>query len=472
MSIEKRFDLVVIGSGPAGEKGATQAAYHGKRVAIVERAPEPGGAAVSNAGIPTKALRETALYVSGFHKKEIYGVSLHLDPVQTFERLRTRSSAVSAAMSAAVRRNLERHGIELIRGSARLDAGRRVHVCSHDGSERVLDADAVLIATGSRPLRPPAIPFDDPDVVDSEGILALDRPFQSVAIVGAGAVGCEFASIFTALGIGVTLIDISDRALPFLDREISELLVEPFRAAGMDVRLGCRVGAVTRERAGLRVELDGGNVVRPDKLLFAAGRVGNTDGLGLRDAGVEVDERGRVVVDGHYRTTSECIYAAGDVIGAPALSSVSMEQARVAMCHAFDIRFKPAVDPVPPVAAYSIPEGASVGMTEEAARQAGVDYEVGRSWFADNARAVIAGATEGLVKLIFERDSHRLLGAHVISDEAGELIHQGQAVLNHGGRIDYFIHTTFGVPTRTEAYKYAAYDGLTPVERGPTGGVR
>ena len=458
----KHFDLVVIGSGPAGEKGAAQAAYHGKRVAIVERSPFVGGTAVSTGGLPSKALRETALYVSGSRKKEVYGVSLELDRNATFERLRLRAAEISTVMSDAVMRNIERHNIELIHGQARLGGNQRVHVVSGD-AQLSLHADVVLVATGSRPFRPPDIPFDGQAVLDSDEILQLDRPFESVVIVGAGPVGCEYASTFAAVGTKVWLVDIAERLLPMLDTEIADLVVSSLRRSGIELVLGSRVSAVERDDAAVVVELSGGRILRAERLMFGAGRVGNTEGLGLDEAGVEVDGRGRIAVDDHYRTTAPHVYAAGDVIGLPALASVSMEQARVAMCHAFDIPLKQAVDRLLPFGIFTIPEAAGVGMTEQAAREAGLDYEVGRGWFAQNNRAAIAGDTEGLVKLVCMKDG-KLLGVHIMGDDAAELVHQGQAVIRHGGNVEEFVHTTFNVPTRSDAYKYAAYDALTHIE--------
>jgi len=458
----KHFDVVVIGSGPAGEKGAAQAAYHGKRVAIVERSPFVGGTAVSTGGLPSKALRETALYVSGSRKKEVYGVSLQLDRNATFERLRLRAAEIRTVMSDAVMRNIERHNIELIHGEARLGADQRVHVGSGD-AELSLHADVVLVATGSRPFRPPGIPFDGHAVLDSDEMLQLDRSFESVVIVGAGPVGCEYASTFAAVGIKVWLVDIAERLLPMLDTEIADLVVSSMRRSGIELVLGSRVSAVERDDAAVVVELSGGRVLRAERLMFGAGRVGNTEGLALEAAGVAVDGRGRIAVDDHYRTTAPHVYAAGDVIGLPALASVSMEQARVAMCHAFDIPLKQTVDQLLPFGIFTIPEAAGVGMTEQAAREASLDYEVGRGWFAQNNRAAIAGDTEGLVKLVCMKDG-KLLGVHIMGDAAAELVHQGQAVIRHGGNVEEFIHTTFNVPTRSDAYKYAAYDALTHIE--------
>jgi NAD(P) transhydrogenase len=457
--------MVVIGSGPAGEKAAAQAAYFGKRVAIVERSPAPGGAVVQNGEIPSKTLRETALYITGFRRREVYGLGLTLDPDATVRQLRARTATVIETMTDEVRANLDRHAIELVQGEARLGQDRTVHVTLDDGRERALQGHVILIATGSRPLRPESVPFDDPDVYDSETVLDIDRPFASLVVIGGGAVGCEYASIFTALGVEVTLVDSGERLLSFFDAEISELLARAFSRIGMRLVLGGGRALVSRDDDGLKCALASGEEIRPDKVLFASGRVGNVEGLGLEEAGVQVDARHRIVVDEEFRTTAQAVYAAGDVLGPPALASVSMEQGRVAACYALGIPFKETVDPMPPFGVYSVPEAAMVGLTEADAAMQGVDYEVGRGWFAGNTRATIAGATDGLVKLVFRRDTRELLGVHVLGDHAAELIHQGQAVLNYGGTIDYFIHSTFNAPTESEAYKYAAYDGLQRLQR-------
>lgn len=460
MSGKTEFDLVVIGAGPAGEKGAAQAAYHGKRVAIVERNARPGGAMVESV-YSTKTMREAALYLTGFGRREVYGVSLDLDPRRAVLGVRSRADHVVETMTAAVEQNLDRHGIEQVRGMARLEGGGRVVVVPPDGGpETSLQAEVILVATGSRPFHPPGIPFDHPDVLDSETARVLDGPLRSLVVIGGGAVGCEYASIFTALGTEVTLVDSGARLLTYMDGEVSDALAEVFRSMGMRVVLEAGHASVRREPAGLLVELREQEHLRPEKVVFAAGRVGNTDGLGLQEAGVKVDERGRITVDECFRTTAPGIYAAGDVIGQPALASVSMEQGRVAACYAFGIPFKQSVDPLAPFGVYSIPEVAMVGLTEEAARDAGIDYETGSALFALNARSSIAGSTSGMVKLVFARDDHRLLGVHILGDDATELVHQGQAVLHFGGTIDHFIHSTFNVPTASEAYKYAAYDGL------------
>ncbi len=458
--------MVVIGTGPAGEKGAAQAAYFGKRVAIVERSARPGGAAAINAWVPSKTLREAALYLTGFRHRDVYeGLSLDLDPTFAVSRLRSRSALVVDKITSEVRSNLDAHGIELVTGDARLGPDRSVRVTTADGAVRELQAEAVLIATGSRPHHPAAIDFDDPDVVDSATVLDLERQVHRLAIIGGGAVGCEYASIFRALGTEVTLIDSRTHLVPMMDADVSDGLAAALRDIGVRVVLEAGAVQVARDDDGIAVEIPNQRVVRADKVLFAAGRVGNTDDLALDAAGVEVDERGRITVDDCFRTTAPGIYAAGDVIGPPALASVSMEQARVAACHAFGIPFKQMVDPITPAGVYSIPEAAAVGLTEQQAAAEGIEYEIGRARFVHNSRSVISGTTDGFIKLVFRRADRRLLGVHILGESATELIHHGQTVLHFEGTIDYFIQSVYNVPTLSESYKYAAYDGLQRLAR-------
>ena len=452
------FDLVVIGSGPAGEKGAAQAAYHGYRVAVVERRRE-GGAAISGTGVPVKAMRDTAVYLTGWARRDVYGIGISLAPDLLMNRLRTRATDVVATMTAAVQANLRRHNVEQVRGEGRVGPDRSVIVRDNEGGERTLRARVILLATGSRPYHPPGIPFGDPDVHDSETVLELERLPERMVVVGGGPVGSEFASIFAALGSEITLVDRGKRLLPMLDAELSEALAQSMRRSGARLMFGAQLEALERDADGLIVRVDG-EVLRPQMVLHAAGRTGNLEGLGLAEAGVETDARGRVHVGPDFQTTVPGIYAAGDVTGPPGLASVAMEQARVAMCRAFDIRFKESVDTVVPTGIYTLPEASMAGLTEEAARAAGEDVETGRALFEANARARISGATEGLVKLVFRAGDKRLLGVHILGEEATELIHVGQAVLHQGGTVDEFIDTTFNFPTRADAYKYAAYDGL------------
>ncbi|MBI5158198.1 MAG: Si-specific NAD(P)(+) transhydrogenase [Acidimicrobiia bacterium] len=453
------FDFIVIGSGPAGEKAAAQAAYFGKKVAIVERDERLGGAPVNRGGIPAKTLRETALYMTGFGRSDLYGVEVAFGSEVTLDRLRTRAAAESERAGETVRQNLDRHGIALLRGSGRLEADHTVAVTAADGTVTRHRGEVVLIATGSHPFHPPGIPFDDPDVEDSDSILILDRIPRSIVVVGGGPVGCEYASIFAALGAQVTLVDMADRLLPFLDAEISRTLADCFADSGIRVVLGSPPAGIRRGAKGLEVTV-ADEVQHPDRVLFVAGRTGNTDGIGLAEAGVQLDDRGRIQVDAEYRTTVPWVFAAGDVIGPPALASVSAEQGRVAACHAFHIPFKESVDQLPPFGIYSIPEVGGVGLTEEQAAATGIDYSVGTYEFADNPRSRIAGTTYGMIKLVLRRDDRRLLGVHIVGEEAAELIHIGQAVIHAGETTDRFIDTTFNIPTRSEAYKYAAYDAL------------
>jgi NAD(P) transhydrogenase len=336
---DQDFDLVVIGSGPAGEKGAAQAAYFGHRVAVVERQARPGGAPVNSGGLPTKTLRETALYLTGFRRREVYGIGMDIGPDLTLDRMRTRAAAVSEVASRLVQENIDRHGMTLVHGTARLGPDRSVVVAQEDGSMRVLRGRVVLIATGSRPFRPDAVPFDDPDVHDSDSILGIGRIPRSLVVIGGGPVGCEYASIFAALGVHVTLVDRGDRLMPFLDREASEQLSACISDIGVRLLLAAPQATVARHGGELRVRLGEGETLTTQTVLYAAGRSGNTEDLGLEDAGVELDARGRIVVDERYQTAVPRIYAAGDVIGPPALAAVSAEQGRVAMCHAFDIPF-------------------------------------------------------------------------------------------------------------------------------------
>ncbi|MGH7758222.1 MAG: FAD-dependent oxidoreductase, partial [Candidatus Dormibacteria bacterium] len=327
-----QFDLVVIGSGPAGEKGAAQAAYHGYRVAVVERRPPPRPETVAVVGgIPVKALRDTAVYLSGWSRRDTYGVGISLAPDLVMDRLRARTADVVATMARAARENLERHKVELVRGDARLAGDHAVTVVLADGGERSLSAPVILLATGSHPYRPPDIPFSDPDVHDSETVLDLARLPERMMVVGGGPVGSEYASIFSALGVQITLVDRGQRLLPLLDAELSEALAQTLVASGVRLLMGAQMDSVGRDEQGLAVVVDG-ELLRPQVVVHAVGRAGNIEGLNLERAGVEADQRGRIKVGRDFQTTAPGIYAAGDIIGPPGLASVAMEQARVAMC--------------------------------------------------------------------------------------------------------------------------------------------
>jgi NAD(P) transhydrogenase len=461
----ERYDLVVIGSGPAGEKGAAQAAYFGRRVAMIERAPYVGGAGINTGTVPSKTLRETALYFSGLSQRGLYGVDYHVKADLTVHDFMHREQEVVRSLRDVVSANIARHAIELVRGEARFEDPHTLRVLAADGTERVLHGDVILIATGSVPTRATDIPFADPRVHDSDEILTMERLPATLAVIGAGVIGCEYATMFAALGITVTLIDGRDRLLAFLDVEISDRLRLQMQFLGVDVRLREGVARYATDADGVRLDLKGGAGLKVDAVLVAAGRVANVRGLALERAGLEVNDRGLLTVDANYRTAAEHIYAAGDVIGFPALASTSMEQARVAMCHAFDLKYKTRVAPVFPLTVYTIPEIGQAGETEESCRQKGIDYCVGRALYRHNARGQITGDLAGQIKLIFHYPDKTLLGVHIIGESAAELVHIGLMVLQFNGTIDAFINTVFNYPTLSDAYKYAAYDGLGALQR-------
>lgn len=458
----EKYDLIVIGAGPAGEKGAAQAAYFGKRVVLVDPGSRPGGIAVAAAGIPTKTVREGAIYLSGLGQ----GASLvaPASPQDPWPLLMSRKLEVSELMTMAVERNLVRHGIERIRGRARLISQGRVEVEKHTGERLTLEAEIVLLAPGSKPDHPSNVPMEDPDVHDSEHILEIERAPKSLLVIGSGAAGCEFASIFAALGTRVTIVG-GAHLLPTLDVEMAGVLAESFNSMGIRVIPMTTVAEVGRSAAGFEVKLADGHVLQVEKVLVATGRRPQIEGLGLVEAGVEFDSRGWVRVDERFRTSIPGVFAAGDVIGPPGLAAVAMEQARVAICHAFGFEFKSETDHLRPTYIFSIPEVAWVGLTEERARTSGIPYEVGRCSFSTNAKARISGFPDGLVKLVFRVPDKMLLGVHIVGELASELVHIGQFVMHADGTIDRFIDATFAVPSRSEAYKYAAYDGLQRLAR-------
>jgi len=460
------FDLVVIGAGPAGEKGAAQAAYFGKRVAIVE-AESAGGAVVHTGTLPSKTLRETALYLSGLRTRGLYGIDYSFSRGVSIEDLFHRKNVVEATHLGAVHDNLARHGISFIAGTASFEDPRTVVVRRPDGSAMPLRGECTLIATGSCPVRPPGIPFDGERVYETESILRLERLPASLIIVGAGVIGSEYATLFAALGTVVTLVDRHNRLLPFLDSELSGILAAQMRNVGVRILFEREISDIVAApgASGVSAALDDGTRIDADAMLFCGGRRGNTAGLALDRAGITPDAAGRIPVDEHYRTAAPAILAAGDVIGFPALASTSMEQARVAVCHAFGFAYKRQMSSLIPYGLYTIPEVSMVGESEDTLRAAGAPYLVGRGYLRNNARAQIAGDTAGLIKLLFNPETRRLLGVHIIGDRASELIHVGQMCMQLGGTIDVFIDNVFNFPTLGDAYKYAAYDGLQALER-------
>jgi NAD(P) transhydrogenase len=456
----RQFDLVVIGSGPAGEKGAAQAAYFGKKVALVECVAELGGACINTGTLPSKILRESALYFSGLKQRGLYGIDYSLREGLTVQSFTHRKDVLVAAEREKIRANLAAHGIEMVAGMASFEDAHTVAVTSAAGAVEQLRGEAILIATGSKPHRPAEIPFDDEVIFDSDSILKMGRIPRSLVVVGGGVIGCEYASIFTALGVEVALVDGRDRVLPFLDAEISAALRERLAGLGVKFYLGERMGPIERTKNGVRISMPSGATIEMETALFAAGRRGAVDELRLEKAGLAVNKRGYVEVNASYQTAVPSIYAAGDVIGFPALASTSMEQGRVAVCHAFGFQYKQRVASMLPMGVYTIPEISAIGESEESCREKKIEYEVGRARYANNARGLIAGDPSGLMKLIFRPSDHALLGVHIIGENSTELIHVGMLALESGGTIDLFINFVFNYPTLSEMYKYAAYDGL------------
>jgi len=465
-SVAYDFDLIVVGGGPAGEKGAVQAAYFGKKVAIIEREAEPGGAAVHTGTLPSKTLRETALFLSGYRQRELYGVTVNVNPEIAVPRLLSRKNAVRDLEVARIHWNLERHGVQLVRGVARFIDAHTVEVTALGAAPVRMTGECFLVATGSTPFHPANIPFEDEDVDDSDTILTIDRLPKTLTILGAGVIGCEYATMFAAMHVKVTLVDGRDRLLPFLDLEMGERLRGAMNSLGILFQTNATTRSVVRVPGrGVVCTLEDGTEIASEKLLFAAGRSGRTAELRLGDVGVVTDKRGNIVVDEDYKTQAPNIYAAGDVIGFPALASTSMEQARVAVCHAFGFTYKRQMSHLLPYGIYTIPEVSCVGLSEQMAKEQGIDAFVGRAFYRDNARGKIIGDKDGVIKLLFDRATRKLLGCHCMGDRASELVHIGQAMIMLGGTVDTLIEMVPNYPTLSEMFKYAAYDALGALGR-------
>ena len=460
------FDLVVIGAGPAGEKGAAQAAYFGKRVCIVERAPKPGGAMVNTGTIPSKTLRETAMYFSGFRQRGVYGVDLRVKPGITVGDFMQRERNVIESEWELIDENIQRHHITTIQGTARFVDAHTLEVTRYGTTTRRLTADVFLVATGARPQPPVGYTLYDEVVVDSDSLLMLQRIPPSMIVVGGGVIGCEYACTFAALGTRVTVINERGRLISHLDPDVSDALRRSMTAR-LNVTVYGNAEIRTVEVHGRRaaVTLRDGTIIAADLVLVASGRVGNAASLGLEALGVRTNAQSFVQVDENYRTAVPNIYAAGDVIGFPALASTGMEQARVAVCHAFDLRYKRAVSSVVPYTVWTIPELATVGESEESLLARGTPFEVGRASFRNCARGQILGDVDGFVKLLFDPESQRVLGVTIVGEGACELIHVGMSVIALEGTLDFFIQAAFAFPSLGEAYKYAAYDGLQQLQR-------
>jgi NAD(P) transhydrogenase len=452
------YDFIVIGSGPSGRRAAIQAAKLGKSVLVVERGRRVGGVSVHTGTIPSKTMRETVLNLSGWRERGFYGRSYRVKKNIEAKDIMARLHITLDHEVDILEHQFARNAVRTIEGTAHFTDPHHVEVVSASGDHESFGAEKFLIAVGTRPYRPPNIPFDGVSVFDSDEIVELARLPRSLTVVGAGVIGVEYATIFSALDVHVALIEPRESFLDFIDQEIIEDFTHQLRDRGMTIRLGAKVTEVEMENGWPTAVLENGRRVRSEMLLYAAGRVGATDTLNLPACGLEVDHRGRLKVNPRtLQTDVPHIYSAGDAIGFPSLASTSMEQGRIAACHAFDVPIPPAPEFFP-YGIYSVPEISTVGMSEEEVRRRAIPYECGIARFRETSRGHIMGLDTGMMKMIFSIRTRRLLGVHIVGEGATELVHIGQAVLNLKGTLDYFIENTFNYPTLAEAYKIAALD--------------
>lgn len=458
------YDMLVIGTGPAGHHAAIQAAKLGKKVAVAERKGVVGGVCINLGTIPSKTLREAVIYLSGYREHDLYGESYTVKQNITKEDLLFRAEHVISHELDVFRHQMLRNRVELINAEASFVDPHTVRLNFIDQhGHRDATAEHIVIAVGSSATRDPHIPFDGRLIFTSDDVLTLDELPRSLTVVGAGVIGCEYASIFAALGIRVTLIDMRPRLLPFVDGEIAETLAYHLRTNRVTLWLNEKVQNIEPHEndhgGGVTIHLASGKRIFTDKALYSIGRTGATARLNLEAAGLAADDRGRLKVNEHYQTLQPHIYAAGDVIGFPSLASISMEQGRMASCHAFGVETT-SVPELFPYGIYTIPEISMVGRNEETLTEQEIPYEVGKAQYKETARGQIIGDVTGLLKLIFHEETRELLGVHIIGDDASDLVHIGQAVLAFGGKVDYFVNTVFNYPTLAECYKNAAFDGI------------
>lgn len=459
MSETPNFDLIVIGSGPAGEKAAAKAAYFGKKVVVVESSSMLGGAGVNTGTLPSKTLKESALYFSGKYDRGLHGLEKNLEQKANIEDFFYRERLVQTSVEAEVRSNLKVHNVELIHGLGSFIDEHHVKITTPTG-EKIIRGDFILIASGSYPFHPANIPFDQDLVHDSDSILKLSKIPQSLVVVGAGVIGCEYATIFAAMGTKVFLVNDRDKIMPFLDAEIATELIENMTKAGIEILFKSGIKSVAKKSNGIATNLDNGQVIDSEMFLFAAGRSGATASLNCAAAGVKLGKREVVEVDDHFRTSVPHIFAAGDVIGFPALAATSMDQGRVAVSHMFGLSDLEIVTKDFPYGIYTIPEVSMVGQTEHDAREKGFEVCTGKARFGDMHRGRIMGVKDGFLKLVFDNTSLRVLGVHIIGPLATEVIHYGLMLVQEKKDLNTILTQVFNYPTLHDLYKYAAYDGL------------
>lgn len=459
------FDLIVIGSGPAGMRAAIQAAKAGKRVAVIESFPLLGGGCVHFGTLPSKSFRESvyryALSSRGMLGQEIEGLDEDKKIIlPDILRLWKRKERVIEGESEVVKDKLSRNHVKIFKGRAQFISPHEIEVSDPHSATRVFKGEKIFIAVGANPVPPKNIPVDGKFILDSNSVLDLDQLPGTMAVLGAGIIGCEYGSMFMMAGTKVHLVDKRNEILATVDREIVEHLTNFFDDHGMEIILEADTESVKIVGDKVEVKLSTGRVLKVDRVLVAMGRRGNTAGLGLEAIGVECDDRALVKVNSHYQTNLKHIYAIGDVIGAPALASTSMEQGRIAAAHAFELPEHQSMPSNFPYGIYTIPEISSIGETEESLTKAGREFIVGRARYREVARGQIVGDQWGILKLLICKETLKLLGIHIIGDNASEIIHIGQAVMHFGGDVNYFIHNVFNYPTLAEAYKTAAFNAI------------
>ncbi len=456
------FDIVVIGSGPAGQRAAVQAAKLGRTVAVVERRAMVGGVCVNTGTIPSKTLREAVVYLTGMNEREMYGQSYRVKADITMADLRERTNRVIAREVDVIRNQLQRNHIEMLQGSASFVDEHVLSIDNETGGARLVGAEHIVIAVGTRPAHPATVDFDERTILDSDGLLNLERIPDSLVVVGAGVIGIEYASMLAALGTKVTIVEQRPHMLEFCDGEVVEALQHHLRDLGVIFRFGDTVTAVERPNGGALTHLASGKRIAADAVFYAAGRQGATADLALANAGLEADERGRISVGPDFRTAAGHIFAVGDVIGFPSLAATSSEQGRLAARHACGAGAGP-IATLLPIGIYAIPEISFVGRTEEELSAAGVPYETGISRYRELARGQIIGDSYGMLKLLVCPETGRLLGVHVFGTGATEIVHLGQAVIAFDGTVDYLVEAVFNYPTLAEAYKVAALDATNKI---------
>jgi NAD(P) transhydrogenase len=463
------YDLIVIGSGPSGQRAAVAAAKLKKRVAIVEARSVVGGVCVNTGTIPSKTMREAVLHLSGYNYRSAYGINYRVKEKITMADLSFRVQAVIKTEVDVTEAQLSRNGIEVVHGVATFLDPHNVRVEGPQASA-TLESDNIVIAVGTQPAASPRVPVNGRTIVNSDQILALDTLPRSLIVVGGGVIGVEYACMFAVLGVRVTIIEKRNRLLEFADQEIIETLSYHLRDSRVTMRLGEELQSVEElAQGGIVANLESNKKISGDTLLYAVGRQGAIDGLNLGAAGLEADSRGRIPVDENFRTRVPHIFAVGDVIGFPSLASVSMEQGRIAASRAFNDQAATSNPSHYPYGIYTIPEISFIGKTEEQLTAEDVPYEVGMAYYRDTARGQIRGDTTGRLKLIFHRDTRKVLGVHIIGEDASELVHIGQAVMTLDATVEYFIDTVFNYPTLAECYKVAAFNGLGRLHRYQAG---